>query len=85
LSFHKRPFFKSKYGLKTKQLLEKVSGVEIFMQSTLLKYKLTVKFQAIFMQQINHEKYIKQLWLGSRSIYTEKTMQKLVLNILLYS
>jgi hypothetical protein len=40
------------------------------MQSTLLKYKLTVKFAAIFIQQINHEKYIKQLLLGSRFIYT---------------
>jgi hypothetical protein len=27
---------------------------EIFMQSILLKYKLTVKFPAIFIQQINH-------------------------------
>jgi hypothetical protein len=53
------------------------------MQSTLLKYKLTVKFLAIFIQQINHEKYIKQLLLGSRSIYTEQTMQNLVLNILM--
>jgi hypothetical protein len=53
------------------------------MQSTILKYKLTVKFSAIFIHQINHEKYIKQLPLGSRSIYTERTMQKLVLNILL--
>jgi hypothetical protein len=53
------------------------------MQSKLLKYKLTVKFPAIFIQQINHEKYIKQLLLGSRSIYIEKTVQELVLNILL--
>jgi hypothetical protein len=53
------------------------------MQSTLLKYKLTVKFLAIFIQQIIHEKYIKQLLLGSRSIYTEQTMQELVLNNLL--
>jgi hypothetical protein len=53
------------------------------MHSTLLKYKLTVKFLAIFIQQINHEKYIKQLLLGSRSIYTEQIMQELVLNILL--
>jgi hypothetical protein len=52
------------------------------MQSILLKYKLTVKFSAIFIQQINHEKYIKQLLLGSRSIYTEQTMQELMLNIL---
>jgi hypothetical protein len=59
---------------QTKQLLEIVSGVEIFMQSILLTYKLTVKFPAIFIQQINHEKYIKQLLLA---------MQKLVLNILL--
>jgi hypothetical protein len=35
--FHEWPFFKSKHGLKIKQLLEIVSGVEIFMQSTLLK------------------------------------------------
>jgi hypothetical protein len=48
LSFHKQPFFKSKHGLKTKKVLEIVSGVEIFKQSTLLKYKLTVKFLAIF-------------------------------------
>ena len=53
------------------------------MQSTLLKYKLTVKFPAIFIQHINHEKYIKQLQLGSRSIYIEQTMQKLVLKILM--
>jgi hypothetical protein len=53
------------------------------MQSTLLKYKLTVKFLVIFIQQINHEKYIKQLLLGSRSIYIEQTMQELMLNILL--
>jgi hypothetical protein len=33
------------------------------------------------MQQINHEKYIKKLLLGSGSIYTEPTMHKLVLNI----
>jgi hypothetical protein len=83
LSFDKQPFFKSKHGLKTKQLLEIISGVEIFMQSTLFKYKLTVKFLAIFNQQINHEKYIKQLLLGSRSIYIEQIMKNLVLNILL--
>jgi hypothetical protein len=53
------------------------------MQSTLLKYKLIVKFSNIFIQQINHETYIKQLLLGSRSIYIEQTMQELVLNILL--
>jgi hypothetical protein len=53
------------------------------MQSTLFKYKLTIKFPAIFIQQINHEKYIKQLLLGSRSIYIEQTMHELVLNILL--
>jgi hypothetical protein len=53
------------------------------MRSTLLKCKLTVKFLAIFIQQVNHEKYIKQLLLGSRSICTEQTMQELVLNILL--
>jgi hypothetical protein len=83
LSFHKQPFFKSKYGLKTKQLLEIVSDIEIFRQSILLKYKLTIKFLAIFIQQINQEKYIKQLLIGSRSTYTEQTMQKLMLNILL--
>jgi hypothetical protein len=44
------------------------------MQSTLLKYKLTVKFSAIFIKQINHEKCIKHLLLGSRSIYIEQTM-----------
>jgi hypothetical protein len=53
------------------------------MPSILLIYKLTAKFPATFIQQINHEKYIKYLLLGSRSIYTEQTMQKLVLNILL--
>jgi hypothetical protein len=83
LSFHKQLFFKSNHGLKIKQLLEIVSDVEIFMPSTLPKYKLNVKFSAIFIQQINHKKYIKQLLLGSRSIYTKQTMQKLVLNILL--
>jgi hypothetical protein len=53
------------------------------MQSTLLKYKLTAKCLAIFIQQVNHEKYIKQLLLGSRSICIEQTMQELVLNILM--
>jgi hypothetical protein len=76
-------FCHSNHRLKTKQLLEIVSGIEIFMRSTLLKYKLTVKFQVIFIQQNNYEKYIKQLLQGSRSIYIEQTMQKLVLNILL--
>jgi hypothetical protein len=52
------------------------------MQSTLLKCKLTVKFPAIFIQQISHGKYIKQLLVGSRFIYIEQTMQELVLNIL---
>jgi hypothetical protein len=53
------------------------------MQSTLLKYKLTVEVLAIFIQQVNQEKYIKQLLLGSRSICIEQTVQELVLNILL--
>jgi hypothetical protein len=53
------------------------------MQSMLLKFKLTIKLLAIFIQQVNHEKFIKHLLLGSRSIYTEQTMQELVLNILL--
>jgi hypothetical protein len=74
--------FKSKHGL-TKLLVEIVSGVKIFMQSILLKYKLTIKFSAIFILQINQEKYIKQLLLGSRCIYTEQIMQELMLNILL--
>jgi hypothetical protein len=52
-------------------------------QNKLLQYKLTIIFPTIFIQQINHEKYVKQLLLGIRSIYTEQTMQKLVLNILL--
>jgi hypothetical protein len=78
-----RGFIIKYHGLTTKQLLVIVSGVEIFMPSTLLKHKLTVKFSAIFIQQINLEKYIKQLLLESRSIYTEQTMQKLMLNILL--
>jgi hypothetical protein len=43
-------------------------------------YKLTAKFLAIFIQQVNHEKYIKQLLLGSRFACTEHTMQELVLN-----
>jgi hypothetical protein len=38
-----------------KLLIEVVSGIEIFMQSSLLKYKLTVKVLAIFIQQVNHE------------------------------
>jgi hypothetical protein len=63
--------------------VEIVFSVEIFMHSMLLKSKLTVKFPAIFIRQINHEKYIKQLPLGSRLIYIEQTMQELVLNILL--
>jgi hypothetical protein len=53
------------------------------MQSLLLKYKLTVKVLTIFIQQVNHEKFIKRLLLGSRSICTEQTMQELVLNFLL--
>jgi hypothetical protein len=53
------------------------------MQNILLKYKLTVIFLAIFIYQINHLKYIKQLMLGSRSICTKQTMQELVLKILL--
>jgi hypothetical protein len=36
-------------------------SVEIFMQSLLLKYKVTVKVLAIFIQRVNHEKFIKQL------------------------
>jgi hypothetical protein len=53
------------------------------MHSTLLKYKVTVNFLASFIQQVNNKKYIKQLLLGSRFIYTEQTMQELMLNILL--
>jgi hypothetical protein len=53
------------------------------MQSLLLKYKLTVKVLANFIQQVNHEKYTKRLLLGSRSICTEQPMQELVLNFLL--
>jgi hypothetical protein len=53
------------------------------MQSMLLKYKLTVKFLAIFIQQVNHKKYIKQLLLESRSFYTEQLLQGLELKILL--
>ena len=37
-------------------LLESVSGVKIFMQETKLNYKITIKFSAIFMKQINHDK-----------------------------
>jgi hypothetical protein len=53
------------------------------MQSLLLKYKLTVKVLAIFIQQFNHKKFIKRLLLGSRSICSEPPMQELVLNILM--
>jgi hypothetical protein len=53
------------------------------MQSSLLKYKLTVKVLAIFIQQVNQERYIKRLLLGSRSICIEQLMQELVLNFLL--
>jgi hypothetical protein len=53
------------------------------MQSLLLKYKLTVKVLAIFIQQVNHEKYFKRLLLGSRSICAEQLMQELVLHILM--
>jgi hypothetical protein len=53
------------------------------MRSLLLKYKLTIKVLAISIQQFNDEKFIKRLLLGSRSIYTEQTMQELVLNFLL--
>jgi hypothetical protein len=53
------------------------------MQSLLLKYKLTVKVLAIFIQQVIHEKCIKRLLLGLRSICTEQTMQELVLYFLL--
>jgi hypothetical protein len=53
------------------------------MQSSLLKYKFNVKVLAIFIQQVNHEKFIKQLPLGSRSICSGQTMQELMLNFLL--
>jgi hypothetical protein len=53
------------------------------MQSALLRNKLTVKFSDIFIQHINHEKYIKQLLLESRSFYTEQLLQGLVLKIFL--
>jgi hypothetical protein len=68
---------------RAKLLVGVFSGVEIFMQSSLQKHKLTVKVLAIFIQQVNHEKYIKQLLLGSRSICTVQPMQELVLNFLL--
>jgi hypothetical protein len=53
------------------------------MQSSLIKYKLTVKVLAIFIQQVKHEKFIKWLLLGLRSICTKQTMQEVVLNFLL--
>jgi hypothetical protein len=52
------------------------------MQSSLLKYKLTIKVLAIFIQQVKLEKFIKRLLLGLRSVCTKQTMQKLVLNFL---
>lgn len=67
----------------SKQLIEVVFGAAIFMQSTSLKYKLTVKVSANFIKQINHETYIKQPLLELKSIYSEQSMQVLDLNSLL--
>jgi hypothetical protein len=53
------------------------------MQSSQLNYKLTVKVLATFIQQVNHDKYIKGLLLGSRSICAEQPMKELMLNFLL--
>jgi hypothetical protein len=53
------------------------------MSSLLLKYKFTLKVLAIFIQQVIHEECIKRLLLGLRSIFTEQTMQELVLHFLL--
>jgi hypothetical protein len=53
------------------------------MQSLLLKYKLTITVLAIFIQQVIHDKCIKRLLLGLKSICTEQLIQELVLNILL--
>jgi hypothetical protein len=43
------------------------------MQSLLLKYKLTVKVLAIFIQQVNDEKFIKRLLLGfDQDLFAQK-------------
>ena len=55
----------------SKQLVGIASEDEIFMESQLLKYKPAIKFSAIFIEHINYKKYIKQLLLGLRFIYTE--------------
>ena len=56
---------------------------EIFIESQLLKYKPAIKFSAIFIEHINYEKYIKQLLLGLRFIYTKQTLQVKMLQFLL--
>ena len=56
---------------------------EIFMESQLLNYKPAIKFSAIFIEHINYQKYIKQLLLGLRFIYTEQTLQVNMLNFLM--
>jgi hypothetical protein len=53
------------------------------MKILLLKYNLTIKVLAIFIQQVNYKKFIKRLLLGLRSICTKPTMQELVLNFLM--
>ena len=60
-----------------------VSEGGIFMESQLLKYKAAIKFSAIFIEHINYKKYIKQLLLGLRFIYTEQTLQVKKLQFLL--
>ena len=67
----------------SKQLMGIVSEDVIFMESQLIKYKPSIKFSAIFIEHINYQKYIKQLLLGLRFIYTEQTLQVKMLQFLL--
>ena len=67
----------------SKQLMGTASEDEIFFDSQLLKYKPTIKFSAIFIDHINYKKYIKQLLLGLRFIYTEQNLQVKMLKFLL--
>ena len=60
-----------------------VSEDGIFMEGQLLKYKPAIKFSVIFIEHINYVKYIKQLLLGLKFIYSEQTLQVKMLQFLL--
>ena len=60
-----------------------VSDAEIFTQGTSLNKVFTKSISAHFVQSIKHEKWNTQPLLEQSSIYTELTMQVLVLKILI--